>query len=213
MLADRKLTDHIQNIIIGRNTKSNIQVEVKMSRLSVGEKMPNFTFNTAYEQGKTVGDMVSQRKTVFWVLRYIGCTSCRYDVHDISQRYSEFLQKGVQVAVVMQSEPAVARESIGEARLPFDIICDTDMEIYKALEILPASSMEELLGNDPAFIAKFEEKRKKIKESGFTHGKYEGDEQQLPALFIVNTDRRIEYAHYAKSIADMPTVDELLAIL
>ncbi len=184
-----------------------------MQKLKIGDKMPNFICNTVYEKNKTFDSLIDQKKTVFWVLRYIGCTVCRYDVYLLSKRYNEFQEKGVWVVVVMQSDPAVARESLGEEKLPFDIVCDTDMAIYKALDIQPAKSMEDLLGDDPADLAKFETKRAAVKESGFTHGKYEGDEKQLPALFIVAPDRTVIYAHYAKNIADMPTIDELLLLL
>lgn len=82
-------------------------------KLSIGDKMPNFVFDTAYEKGKTVEEILKAKKrTVFWVLRYIGCTTCRYDIHVIATRYREFLQLDTQVYVVMQSEPAIVREEL-----------------------------------------------------------------------------------------------------
>ena len=44
-------------------------------------------------------------------------------------------------------------------------------------------------------------------------GDYEGNELQLPAMFIVNEDGVVEYANYARNIVDLPTVDEVLAML
>ncbi len=183
-----------------------------MPRLKVGDVMPNFTFRTAYQPACTINSSL-RGKTVFWVLRYIGCTSCRYDVHVMAQRYGEFLDKGAQIMVVMQSDPAVVREELKDEKLPFEIICDTNMDIYRALEINPAASKEDMASKDPADIEKMNKKREAIKASGFTHGKYEGDELQLPALFIVNSDGTVAYAHYAKNMADMPTVDEVLELL
>ena len=57
------------------------------------------------------------------------------------------------------------------------------------------------------------EKGAKAAACGFSHGDYEGNEQQLPAMFIVDEDRTINYVHYAKNIMDMPTVDEVLNLL
>lgn len=65
----------------------------------------------------------------------------------------------------------------------------------------------------PEDIAKLEAKKQKIKEAGFVHGKYEGNEQQLPAMFVVDPDGSVVYAHYAKNSIDMPTVEEMLRIL
>lgn len=182
-----------------------------MTKLNVGEQMPNLTFNTAYENDKQVKDVL-KGKTIFWVLRYIGCTVCRYDVHVISQRYEEFVKKGAQVFVVMQSDQAHVQNDLKEIKLPFDIICDNEMKIYNALSIEPASSMEEL-GGGPDNFALLKEKGAKAAACGFSHGDYEGNEQQLPAMFIVEEDGTVSYAHYAKNIMDMPNVDQVLEML
>jgi len=181
-----------------------------MAKLKAGDKMPNLTFDTAHETGKTVLESLRGKKTVFWVLRYIGCTVCRYDVHLIAGRYQEFLDKNAQVFVVMQSDRAHIQKDLADVQLPFDIICDPTMAIYKTLAIDPAGSMEELLGDSRA---RLQEKGAAARACGFAHGDYEGDEQQLPAMFIVEPDGTVAYAHYAKNIMDMPVVDEVLALL
>ena len=48
----------------------------------------------------------------------------------------------------------------------------------------------------------------KLKGDGFGEGWL-----QLPAMFIVNEDGVVEYANYARNIVDLPTVDEVLAML
>lgn len=42
---------------------------------------------------------------------------------------------------------------------------------------------------------------------------YEGNEEQLPAVVIVDENGVIKYSHYAKNIVDMPTVDEMVNML
>lgn len=182
-------------------------------KLNVGDKMPSFTFNTESDTGVTTESVLTGGRTVFWVLRYIGCTMCRFDVHQISQRYDEFKAKGAQVYVVMQSDPEVVRSDLKDSPAPFHIICDASQEIYKALEIHPAESKEARMPTDPKQLEKLAAKRDAVKASGFTHGKYEGDENQLPAMFIVEPDGTVSYAHYAENMIDMPTIDEVLAIL
>jgi Peroxiredoxin len=185
-----------------------------MAKLSVGDKMPNFVFNTAYETNKSVEEVIQAKKrTVFWVLRYIGCPPCRLDVQELADAYREFLDLDSQIYVVMQSEPASVREDLQDTKLPFDIICDTDMAIYKSLEIPATASREERMPADPEDIAKFEAKKRKATEAGIAHGKYEGNENQLPALFVVERDGTVSYAHYAKNSIDMPTVEEMLQVI
>ena len=52
-----------------------------------------------------------------------------------------------------------------------------------------------------------------MSKTRFVHGDYEGDELQLPALFIVNEKGVVEYANYAEDIMDMPKVDDVLNML
>ena len=182
-----------------------------MARICAGERFPEFVFNTHLRDGLSSAEVL-RGKTVFWVLRYIGCTVCRYDVHLIAQRYAEFCGKDAQVFVVMQSDRAHVEKDLSEseAALPFEIICDPDQSIYTLLAIEPAADMDALLGGQ---LERLMEKGEQAKACGFSHGDYEGNEQQLPAMFIVNEDGTVLYAHYAKTIMDMPTVDDVLAML
>ncbi len=184
-------------------------------RLNAGEKFPNFTYDTGWEQGKTTDELFAKAdRTVVWVLRYIGCTVCRLDVEMIKERYAEFQAKGAQVCVLMQSDQAHIKKEFGEdsAALPFDLICDPEKAIYQALDIKPAPSKLKLLGGISE-LGKMKKKADKCKAYGFEHGDYEGDELQLPAMFIVDREGTVQFAHYAKGIVDMPVIDEVLAKL
>ena len=182
-----------------------------MPKVKVNETFPVFDFSTAYQDGLNSKDVL-KGKTVFWFLRYIGCTVCRYDVHLLQNRYNEFVEKGAQVFVVMQSDRDHVRKDLESTNtvLPFQIICDPEQKIYELLEIVPAESMDAL---KEGVVEQLKEKGGKARELGFVHGDYEGNEQQLPALFIVNEDGTVAYAHYAKNIMDMPLIDDVLELL
>ena len=178
-------------------------------KLTVDCMMPDFKVNTEKRSNVLLSDIIT-RKTVFWVIRYIGCTVCRYDVHLLSEKYDEISKKGYDLFVVMQSDVEHVKNELKDNSLPFEIICDNTFEIYDALEIRPAESKEELVGDQ---LDKLKEKGNKAREAGFAHGDYEGNELQLPALFIVDENLKVLYAHYGKNIVDMPTVDELIDML
>ncbi len=179
-----------------------------MPKLLVGDKMPNFTVDTVFENNLTIEKLVDGKPTMFMVLRYIGCTVCRYDVHLLTQKYQEFVDKGVNVVVVMQSPASTVQRDLEGSSLPFYLICDEKQEIYKTLEINAAADMPGLLGDSMPIL---QEKGAAAKAAGFEHGDYEGIEEQLPAFFFVNPDLTVKEAHYGKNIMDMPTIDEMLA--
>lgn len=175
-----------------------------MARLNKGDCFPNYDVVEAFKGETTITDIINNTPTMFVVLRYIGCTVCRYDVHLLTQRINEFKEKGVNVCVVMQSS-----SENDDQPLPFSLICDTDMHIYNSLDIVPASSMEELVGD----MSILEAKAAKAKTCGFEHGLYEGNEQQLPAFFYVDGNGKVIVAHYGTTITDMPTIDEMLEMV
>ena len=80
-------------------------------------------------------------------------------------------------------------------------------KLYKAFEIQPAVSMEKM-GD-----LKVMEKIAKAKAAGFQHGDYEGNELQLPAVFVLDHDLTITYAHYGKTAGEVPTPSELAELL
>ena len=110
----------------------------------------------------------------------------------------------------MQSDTDHVRRELAQQETPFEIICDNTFEIYNTLEIAPAVSREELVGDA---IDKLKEKGGKAREAGFAHGDYEGNELQLPALFILDDQGTVLYSHYAEHLMDMPDVDGVLALL
>ena len=87
-----------------------------MAKYQVGDKMPQFVFDTAYQTQVKIEDVL-EGKTVFWVLRYIGCTVCRYDVHLIQERYQEFKDKNAKVFVVMQSDQQHIQNDLKDIQL------------------------------------------------------------------------------------------------
>ena len=181
-----------------------------MPKLKNGDRFPSFPIQTLYNSAEMTDTLFHAPKTVLWCLRYIGCTVCRYDIHVAATRYQEVQEKGAKIVFMLQSDKDLLAEELKDAPLPFDVICDPEMKIYQALEIKPAASVEELLGPDPE---KLKAKGAAATAEGFSHGKYEGDEMQLPAMFIVNADGIVEKAIYATDITGLPTLDELLEIL
>jgi peroxiredoxin len=182
-----------------------------MAKLEEGNKIPDFQFHTASGLDTSASEVIKKaQKTVFWVLRYVGCTSCRYDIHVIKERYGEFVALGAQVLVVLQSRPEIVNADLKGDEVPYEIITDPDQKIYRQFSIEAAATKDGLRPSDPADVKKWEAKRELVKAGGFVHGKYEGDENQLPALFIVDKAGNIEYAHYAANIADLPGIDEVL---
>ena len=183
-----------------------------MAKIEAGCKLADFTFDTGFESGVKLSEKVKAAdKTVLLFLRYYGCTLCQPDMREYANAYDQFKAKNAQLLVVLQSPPSTIAGQMNKGDLPYDIVCDPDMGLYKEFELGVAASKEEMIRPDD--MAAFAAKREKIAEYGMEHGAYEGEEMQFPGYFILNSDLEVLEAHRAVSILDMPSVDEMIAKL
>lgn len=176
--------------------------------LAAGDVMPDFTFDTPFEQGRTLLETLKAApKTAVLFLRYYGCTLCQMDIHHLAENYGKITGAGGQLLLVLQSEPEVVSGQIEKDTLPFGIICDPDQKLYKKFGIQAAEDMRAMA--DGKAFAKMAEAAVK----GYQHGKYEGNELQLPAAFVVDGNGKVAYAHYGKTVSDFPDVEKLAELL
>ncbi len=180
----------------------------KMAKVKVSQQALDFTFDTLYEKGLKLSDVVKNAETtVIHFLRYYGCTLCQLDIREYIKSAEAFKKKNAQLLIVLQSDPEIIKESLGEETLPFDIICDPDQELYKLYDIW--SFKGKLSQISPKLISKM----LKAKKLNLEHGKFEGNEEQLPALFIIDADMNIKYANYPNNLAGIPPVEEILEMI
>ncbi|MBR0384931.1 MAG: redoxin domain-containing protein [Erysipelotrichaceae bacterium] len=177
-------------------------------KLTAGCRIPNLTFTTDKHENVQLYDRLD-KKTILWAVRFIGCTICRYDIHQLAVNYQAIQDKGYQVFVVLQSDIEHIRNDLKDVELPFEIISDDQLKIYHELEIAPAIDKQQLKSDRE----KYEDKVAKARELSFVHGHNEGDLLQLPAVFLIDTDGTVLYAHYGTNIVDLPTMEELLELL
>lgn len=180
-----------------------------MAKLQTGDKMPDLTYNTPFAQGLALRETARRvsGRTALVFLRYYGCTLCQYDIHCYAKEYGQIAATGGQLLVVLQSEPEKLAGQLRPGDLPFDIVCDPAGEFYRQLDIRPAASQAGLA--DAGTLLKIA----KAKAGGFAHGDYEGDELQLPAVFVFGPDMGLTHVHYGKSAGDVPGPKALAALL
>lgn len=185
-----------------------------MPKVAAGDRFPDLQFETYSGKIRRVSEVISQKKhTVFWVMRFIGCRFCQYDLDELAKVYGSFQAKDTQVFAVLQSSQASITKLKGQMTVPFEIICDTAHVFYKELEIQAAESKQARTPTDPEDLKRFREKQEAVAACSYQRQTGEGEAQQLPALFIVGPDGTIEYAHYAVHSIDIPNLDEMLQLL
>ena len=176
--------------------------------VSFGDKAINFTYQTPYGATSTLEEKVQKADKTFLIfLRYYGCTICQLDIRAYRENYQKFLDKNAQILLILQSTPETISESITEEELRFEVACDPEGKLYELYQVGAARSKLGLAS------IKTIRKMQAAKKLGLEHGAYEGNELQLPAVFLLDSGMNVVYAHRAKNAGDMPEIDDLLAKL
>lgn len=173
-------------------------------KLEVGQKIEDFAFCTQNACYDSFLEQLKADKNVLLFLRYIGCTVCSLMVLEIKDRYEEIKANGVDVYVVLQSDPEVLKEEIKDFDIPFEIITDPEMKLYEKFSLESLDDIKNGLGGNTM------DRIAKAKERGLVHGKYEGDENQLPASFVVDKNGIVTYAKYGEHVTDTLMVEDLI---
>ena len=157
--------------------------------ISFGDKAIDFTYQTPYGKTSTLEEKVQKADKTFLIfLRYYGCTICQLDIRAYRENYQKFLDKDAQILLVLQSAPATIAESITEEELRFEVACDPEGKLYDLYQVGAARSKLGLAS------IKTIRKIQAAKKLGLEHGAYEGNELQLPAVFLLDRGMNVVYA-------------------
>ncbi|MBQ8598802.1 MAG: AhpC/TSA family protein [Oscillospiraceae bacterium] len=173
-------------------------------------KAADFTYCTANKEELKLSDTLQKAdKTFLLFSRYMGCPFCQVDMLELSEEYSRFVEKNSQILVVLQSAPETLRSQTVPNEPPFEIICDPKGSLYKLYGVKVAASTLKMIKPGKKLFRK----TVKLLKYRLKHGAYEGNEQQLPALFLLDQERNILYFHQAAHLADLPDAEEMLSLL
>jgi peroxiredoxin len=179
-----------------------------MAKITAGDHIPDFHFSTPFRSDVILSEAVAENMTALIFLRYYGCPLCQFDMTSYAESYDRVLAAGGKLFIVLQSDPQQLSQELGsETAFPFEIICDPQQELYHQFAINPAASKAKMIG--PKTLVKIA----RVQAGGYKHGRSEGEELQLPAVFVMTPDLLVTYAHYGKTVDDVPGTDELPGLL
>jgi thioredoxin-dependent peroxiredoxin len=173
-------------------------------KLKVGDNAPDFKFETPWERGKSIFKEAGSKPAILVFLRYLGCPVCQIDMANLKREINLIEQKGAVLFVILQSAPSTVAGSARKEDWPFTIICDPSGELFQLYHVEYGSILKYM---HPAGLVR----AVKATLKGYKHGKFEGHETQLPAVFIVSPDKTIKFAHYGEHIGDIPSTVTMAA--
>lgn len=175
-------------------------------KLAEGMKLPDFTFQTPWRKGASFLADSAGSCVCLMFLRYYGCSTCQLEIHELIEQHPALEKLGVKLYVVLQSDPETLRQEGDQEDFPFDIICDPEQALYHTFQIGSNPDPEHM-------SAKLADRVAQARACGIVHGKFEGNEAQSPATFLLDREGVIRYAWYGVESADVPTGNELLQLI
>ena len=177
-----------------------------MPKVKAGDQAINFTYDTVDAADLDFFKTTEGKTSLLFLLRYYGCTGCQLEIRKIFEDAPKFKEAGAEVFVALQSEAETVKTELASRDIPFTIIVDPRQKLYATYAV----------GSRDPSVERTEAHKAKIAQAralGLTHGKYEGNEYQLPAVFIFTADHKVLYAYYGQESSDVPEHAELLGIL
>ena len=164
-------------------------------RISVGEKLPFFLYDTPYSAQNRFRDLLAVKSPLVLIfMANFGHPITR----TFASRYAETfgaLQDGA-LALVVRSRADKLSRSIGPDSLPYPLLCDADGVLYDYLDIPQNSSALMTYSLEGWRILR------EAKKQGYRAAR--GTPQQLPLTLILDRDGTVLFCHYGASLTDVP---------
>jgi len=172
-------------------------------KLDIGSKAPAFEAADAKGKQWKVPQELGGKYLVLVFLRHLGCPLCMKRVDELNSDVTRFDALGASVIAVVEGTSERVRTYASKKNLTISLVGDKEKKIYGTYGVERGKITAMLAPN-----VLRESIRATLK--GYMHGKFEGDELQKPADFIVTPDGKIVWAHYGKNIGDSTPNDKLI---
>lgn len=164
-------------------------------RLAAGAKIPAFYYDTPYEPQKSFYELLAKDGPVMMVfLRNFGHPLTRHYIMEYLESFPA-LRSGRLVCVV-RTQPQTISHAIPKGAIPFEVMCDPEGVLYDFFDIPESASKLKSYSLEALRILK------EAQKEGYVPGKKEL--QQLPLTLVVGREGQVLFAHYGRSVTDLP---------
>lgn len=154
--------------------------------------------------GESLHSLSFKKPTLLIFLRHFGCIFCREALKEISNKRSDFDEKGVQIVFVHMTDFETAEDYFNKYGIDHPThISDPECKYYSAFG-LAKGSISQLFGLKTML------RGIEVTMKGTTFGlKQIGDGFQMPGIFMINNGR-IADSYIHKTASDKPDYDDII---
>ncbi len=190
--------------------------------LKKGMKLEGFVYDSCHGTGMELAANANGKSTLIVFSRYYGCDIAVLMLKLMKVAAPILEKAGCQVKFVLQTDAEILKEV--QKDYSFELIGDPKAKLYDRYNVFEAKDTLGMVTGDKLFDKLVGKNIKKILHlNGFE--KFAGAlmdvgakdipqsgarQMQLPAYIIVNDKMEVTYAHYSKTIADLPDMKSLI---
>lgn len=169
--------------------------------LAVGEHVPDVQALDLDGKVVRLGDLVAKGPLLLVFYRGGWCPYCNYEIHEMTVAFPEYKTRGVLPVAISVDIPEEGAKTSATYTIPFPVLSDSKLSFINAFHV--ASHVDDaMLAKMKGFGVDLE------KSSGQTHHTI-----AIPALFLVDTQGVIRWAHDDPTITVRPSTAQILGAI
>ncbi|HEY4245024.1 MAG TPA: peroxiredoxin family protein [Kofleriaceae bacterium] len=169
--------------------------------LAVGEHVPDVQALDLDGKPTRLADLVAKGPLLLVFYRGGWCPYCNYEIHEMTAAYPEYQKRGVLPVAVSVDVPEEGAKTSATYTIPFPVLSDSRLAFINAFHV--ANHV------DDAMLAK-------LKGFGVDLEKSSGQPHHtiaIPALFLIDKQGVIRWAHDDPTITVRPSTAQILAAI
>jgi peroxiredoxin len=133
----------------------------------------------------------------------LGCPLCKEKLEELKEALPRFREKSIKPAAVVQSTPKRVSSYAERVGMPIMLVPDREKELYALFGLRRGGVLDYMAPSVMGATIRATFK-------GHMHGRFEGDEFQVPGAFLLSPEGEVLRAHYGKNVSDFGDVSLFL---
>ncbi len=189
--------------------------------LQKGDSLADFVYDSPSGKNRCLKDTL-KKNTLLVFSRYFECEICQEMLRMLKKAYPALRLLGIDVKFVMQSPVETLKKA--EKDFPFELIADPKAVLYDRYNVFEADGAVGFVAGDKMFEKMTGGNVKSLLDSDMLESLFDSALErptagngprgmQLCAFFGVDRHANVTYAHYCRTIGDIPPVAEMIKAL
>lgn len=187
-------------------------VNVALLQIGFGQQVKANDIAPAFVTKDVYGNAIDLEKykgqKVFLAfLRYAGCPVCNLRMHELIANHADIKAAGYQLIAVFESDSATLRGYLQETEVPFTLIANPDLSLYKRYHVKNSFGKMFKSATDRKTNAAAKSGKRLFKGKKY---KRDGNLTRIPADFVIDETGKVTLVHYGTTISDHLSLSTIL---